>query len=82
MSESVAPKQRCPNCAELVVPLPIVYGYPSPELFEEAAAGRVRIGGCVISGDDPEYECPMCHEVITGIEAAGPVVDERSSAAS
>ena len=64
MSESAAPKQRCASCAELVVPLPIVYGYPSPELIEEADAGRVRIGGCVISSDDPAYECPVCHEAM------------------
>ena len=82
MSEPTAPTQRCPSCAELVVPLPIVYGYPSPELFEEAEAGRVRIGGCVISGDDPEYECPICHEAIASDEAAEPGVEKRSSAAN
>ncbi len=82
MNEPAAPKQRCPSCAELVVPLPIVYGYPSPELMEEAEAGRVRIGGCVISADDPEYECPSCHEAITGGGAEEPDSEESPSAAN
>ena len=42
-------EQRCPNCHESIVPLPIVYGYPAPGLFEEAEAGRVRLGGCVVT---------------------------------
>ena len=81
MSQSAAPKQRCPSCAELVVPLPIVYGYPSAELFEEAEACRIRLGGCVIGGDDPEYECPLCHEAIAGGRCEEPDSQESPSAA-
>ena len=53
-------QQRCPSCHESIVPLPIVYGYPAAELFEEAEAGRVQLGGCVVTEDDPKWACPSC----------------------
>jgi hypothetical protein len=38
----------------------IVYGYPSHELFLEAEAGKVKLGGCCISIGDPGYFCNDC----------------------
>jgi len=35
--------------------VPIVYGLPSPEMMEEAERGEARLGGCFITGDDPEW---------------------------
>jgi hypothetical protein len=36
---------------------------PSSELFEEAEAGKVKLGGCCIIEDGPEYFCKDCeHE--------------------
>jgi rubrerythrin len=60
MSEAQLEKRICPKCRKSVVPVPIAYGYPSPDLFEDADAGRVQLGGCVISGDDPQWACPAC----------------------
>lgn len=49
----------CPSCSSLRVRR-IIYGEPSPELGERADRGEVVIGGCVIFGNDPEWDCPDC----------------------
>ena len=50
---------RCPRCGSEDV-LPIVYGYPGPELDEESLAGRVVLGGCLVGPDSPEFHCKVC----------------------
>ena len=53
---------RCPRCGSEDV-LPIVYGYPGPELAEESIAGKVKLGGCLVGPDSPEFYCKACrHE--------------------
>jgi ADP-ribosyl-[dinitrogen reductase] hydrolase len=52
-------EHRCPQCGSSGA-LPVAYGLPSPELFEEVEAGKVALGGCIISGDDPDWFCPRC----------------------
>ena len=49
----------CPKCNKQNI-IPIVYGYPSDKLLSDASAGNVRLGGCVIFGDDPNYSCKDC----------------------
>jgi hypothetical protein len=54
--------KRCPRCHSDEV-LPIVYGLPSPATVEESAAGRVALGGCMITPESPDWQCEMCgHE--------------------
>jgi len=60
MSQAQPTERTCPSCRQTVVPIPIAYGYPSADLFEDADAGRVQLGGCVVTGDDPEWACPAC----------------------
>ena len=49
----------CPQCrSENVVP--IVYGYPGPEAAQSAEQGRIHLGGCCVSGRDPEWHCEDC----------------------
>ncbi len=50
---------KCPFCGSKNV-LEIVYGYPSNELFEEAKAGKVLLGGCCIYDDSPNRVCKDC----------------------
>ncbi len=45
--------QKCPECGSLRV-VKIVYGYPAPETFHEAENGKIALGGCCITGDDPK----------------------------
>ena len=59
----------CPRCGESVKPVPIVYGLPGVDLWEQAQRGDVRLGGCVIGDESPDYACPNC-------DAPLPYVDE------
>lgn len=38
----------------------IVYGYPSQELIMEAESGKVKLGGCCITENKPDYCCNEC----------------------
>ncbi len=49
----------CPRCGSQAV-LPIVYGYPGPELTEESIAGEVALGGCMVGPDSPDRLCRNC----------------------
>lgn len=54
-----AGKVRNRSCGASEV-LRIVYGLPDVELAEEAELGKVALGGCVITGEDPEWQCAKC----------------------
>jgi hypothetical protein len=50
--------------------LPIVFGYPSLELFEAEGRGEVALGGCLVSGEDPTHRCSACgQDVILDFDA-------------
>ncbi len=53
--------QSCPECGKTPVAT-ILYGMPaySQELKRDMKAGRITLGGCCVSGDDPEWECTHC----------------------
>ena len=54
--------KKCPNCGSTNV-LGILYGMPTHEAFLKAEAGEIKLGGCCITGSDPEYYCKDCeHE--------------------
>lgn len=54
--------KKCPKCGSKNS-VNIVYGMPSYDLYQEAEAGKVKLGGCVLSLGDPEYVCKECeHE--------------------
>lgn len=38
------------------------YGLPdfTPEVEAKLKAGRVRLGGCLVTGDDSEWQCADC----------------------
>jgi hypothetical protein len=52
--------QRCPICGGQTVP--IIYGLPDPNQvsIEDVEAGRIVLGGCMVSGDEPEFLCRDC----------------------
>lgn len=52
----------CPHCGEPLRPIPIAWGYPTPEEFEQAERGEVVLAGCMVSDDDPPFACAACHE--------------------
>lgn len=49
----------CPKCGSHHV-VPIVYGYPAPETAHRAGAGEIRLGGCCVTGHDPNWHCEDC----------------------
>jgi hypothetical protein len=54
--------KRCPRCGSADV-VPIVYGEPSREMFEDAREGRIALGGCLVSVDSPDHLCDSCGHV-------------------
>lgn len=51
--------KQCINCGSKNT-VPIIYGMPSSAALEEEQAGKVKLGGCVVSIDDPQYFCNDC----------------------
>lgn len=49
----------CPRCAR-PGGVPIVYGLPDGELFEQSDRGLVHLGGCAVSPGSPEFHCTFC----------------------
>jgi len=56
---------KCPKCGH--APLgEILWGLPhmDSKLEELMNAGKIIIGGCCLSFDDPTWECSKCHQQI------------------
>jgi len=49
----------CPACGSRRG-VPIVYGYPGPELSKAAENGLVVLGGCCVSEANPTRACLGC----------------------
>lgn len=50
---------RCPACGGPTI-VPVVYGYPSPEMFEAATHDEIILGGCIAYPESPTWECADC----------------------
>ena len=51
--------RRCPACGSGQV-VRIQYGLPSPEDLADQEAGRIELGGCVVTGTGPSWHCRSC----------------------
>ncbi len=51
--------KKCTKCGSKNS-IRIIYGLPGYELFKEADAGKVKLGGCIMDGGTPEYYCKDC----------------------
>ena len=53
--------EKCPQCGCTPV-AEILYGFPdfSGDLEQQLDTNEIVLGGCCISGDDPEWQCPRC----------------------
>jgi len=40
-------RPKCPKCGSAKA-LPICYGFPDPEILEDAMEGKIVLGGCVM----------------------------------
>lgn len=50
---------KCLQCGSDGV-VPIAYGFPGREMWEAEERGELALGGCVITGDDPRWQCRRC----------------------
>jgi len=63
--ESANKPSQCPKCGSERVAR-ILYGEPigSESLMADLKAGRIVLGGCCITGDDPIWQCLSCETEI------------------
>ena len=59
---------RCPECGHDGIP--ILYGLPLAKARVMAVRGHLRLGGCVVSADDPQWECSNCKQLWRDPEGA------------
>ena len=53
----------CPECLDRESIVSIEYGFPDEEMREKHDKGEIRLGGCVIQENNPDYHCNKCeHE--------------------
>jgi hypothetical protein len=52
----------CSDCGATCEPLPVLFGYPSPEAFEAARRGEVELGGCMPM--EFEFVCAICRQPV------------------
>lgn len=51
--------RKCPHCGSNTV-VSIVYGEPSCDLWQDAEEGKIILGGCCITENDPTWGCTTC----------------------
>jgi hypothetical protein len=54
-------KAICPSCGSKNI-AKILYGKPcfDEELEKKLASKKIKLGGCIITGNDPKYLCNEC----------------------
>ena len=50
--------RKCPECNSKLVP--IVFGMPNEQGIENARKGKIILGGCCVSFNDPTHGCLHC----------------------
>ena len=48
---------QCPIDGHSDQIIPIIYGMPSEKLWIKADKGKVKLGGCLVSDDNPKWYC-------------------------
>lgn len=83
MSEN---QTRCARCGGEA--RPILYGFPTGEMFKDERRGGAVLGGCRVTPDSPTHSCALCHFVwsegdpqITGVAAYLPGAPRREDRA-
>jgi len=50
---------ECPRCKSKNI-IDVVYGYPMAKTMKEAEQGKIFLGGCEVSEDNPNKYCKDC----------------------
>lgn len=65
----------CPTCGSKVI-AEIQYGLPAFIDLEAIESGRIVMGGCCLTGDDPLWRCVACDQPIHAERTTGLVAIE------
>lgn len=59
--EITSPKPECPKCGSKDI-AEILWGMPvyDEKLIHDLEEGRIVLGGCCITGEDPDWHCNDC----------------------
>lgn len=52
-------KRKCPKC-NLNKVIPILYGYLSGDMLKKAEMGEIKLGGCIVTPENPKWYCKDC----------------------
>ena len=53
-------KKKCPNCSSAEFVVSIRYGMPGVEMQQKHYEGKIKLGGCSVTEDDPHWHCKKC----------------------
>ena len=53
-------KKKCPNCSSAESVVPIRYGMPGPGMQQKYYEGEIKLGGCMVAMDNPNWHCKIC----------------------
>ena len=53
-------KKKCPNCSSTEFVVPIRYGMPGLEMQQKFYEGEIKLGGCMVAMDNPDWHCKKC----------------------
>ena len=62
------PLPPCPRCGSTDA-IRIAYGYPGLDMAEAEERGEIRLGGCVIGPESPDFECLGCGAALPWVAA-------------
>jgi hypothetical protein len=51
---------NCPKCSSKSSVVPIRYGMPGSKMQNEYHEGKIKLGGCSINENNPNYYCKEC----------------------
>jgi hypothetical protein len=60
----------CPRCGATDA-VPVLYGYPGPEMADASERGDIRLGGCMVWSEAPDYECRACGAALPWVREPG-----------
>jgi hypothetical protein len=58
--DDVKISKQCPKCCSENDVIPILYGMPGPDMVIEEEAGKIKLGGCLICDENPQWFCKKC----------------------
>lgn len=53
-------KKKCPNCSSAEFVVPIRYGMPGPGMQQKYYEGEIKLGGCCMAEEMPNWHCKKC----------------------